>query len=88
MTQRPQIIDSFMENQDITVFLLSTRAGGVGINLTAADTAIFYDISFNPQVDRQAEDRCHRLGQEKEVTVSLSSSFCKIRHKESHNRCC
>ena len=49
--------------------MLSTRAGGVGINLTAADSVIFYDIAFNPQVDRQAEDRCHRFGQEKPVTI-------------------
>ncbi len=47
------------------MFLLSTLAGGVGINLTSADTVIFYDISFNPSIERQAEDRTHRLGQEK-----------------------
>lgn len=51
--------------QDISVFLLSTLAGGVGINLTSADVVVFYDISFNPSVERQAEDRTHRLGQEK-----------------------
>lgn len=47
------------------MFLLSTRAGGLGINLTGADTVIIYDIDFNPYNDRQAEDRCHRLGQKK-----------------------
>ena len=55
--------------QGIGVFLLSTKAGGLGINLTSADVVVFFDISFNPQVERQAEDRVHRLGQEKAVKV-------------------
>ena len=50
-------------------FLLSTRAGGQGLNLTGADTVILHDVDFNPQIDRQAEDRCHRLGQMRPVTV-------------------
>ena len=50
-------------------FLLSTRAGGQGLNLTSADTVIIHDCDFNPQIDRQAEDRCHRLGQQRPVTV-------------------
>uniref|UniRef100_A0A6B2LGF8 Helicase C-terminal domain-containing protein n=1 Tax=Arcella intermedia TaxID=1963864 RepID=A0A6B2LGF8_9EUKA len=66
---RQPLIDEFNRNMDIFIFLLTTTAGGVGINLTSADTVIFYDISFNPQVDRQAEDRCHRLGQTKQVQV-------------------
>jgi hypothetical protein len=69
VSERQFLIDSFNLNPNIFVFLLSTRAGGLGINLTAADTVIFYDISFNPYVDRQAEDRCHRLGQEKQVVI-------------------
>jgi SNF2 family DNA or RNA helicase len=53
---RQLLIDKFNdENENLFIFLLSTRAGGVGINLTSADTVIFYDIAFNPQVDRQAE---------------------------------
>jgi hypothetical protein len=51
------------------VFLLSVRAGGQGLNLTQADTCIFLDSDFNPQVDLQAEDRVHRIGQEKPVLV-------------------
>lgn len=54
---------------DIFVFLLSTRAGGLGINLTAADTVIFYDSDWNPTVDQQAMDRAHRLGQTKQVVL-------------------
>jgi len=51
------------------VFLLSTRAGGLGINLTAADTVIIYDSDFNPQMDLQAMDRAHRIGQKSLVNV-------------------
>ncbi|KAL5513905.1 hypothetical protein ACEPAG_2666 [Sanghuangporus baumii] len=51
------------------LFLLSTRAGGLGINLTAADTVIFYDQDWNPQMDMQAQDRCHRIGQTKPVLI-------------------
>ena len=51
------------------MFLLSTRAGGLGINLTAADTVVFYDHDWNPSNDAQAMDRAHRLGQTRQVTV-------------------
>ena len=51
------------------MFLLSTRAGGLGINLTSADTVVMHDLDFNPVNDRQAEDRCHRIGQTRPVTV-------------------
>ncbi|CAN8269599.1 unnamed protein product [Cochlearia groenlandica] len=51
------------------VFLLSTRAGGLGINLATADVVIIYDSDWNPQVDLQAQDRAHRIGQKKEVQV-------------------
>ncbi|EIE23054.1 hypothetical protein COCSUDRAFT_9418, partial [Coccomyxa subellipsoidea C-169] len=57
------------EGSDGFVFLLSTRAGGQGITLTAADTVIIYDTDFNPQNDLQAMARCHRIGQDKEVKV-------------------
>lgn len=51
------------------VFLISTRAGGMGINLTGADTVIFFDSDWNPQMDLQASDRCHRIGQTRPVVV-------------------
>ncbi|KAK6117313.1 hypothetical protein DH2020_048947 [Rehmannia glutinosa] len=55
------------------VFLLSTRAGGLGINLATADVVILYDSDWNPQVDLQAQDRAHRIGQKKEVQVFVSA---------------
>ena len=66
--ERQRMIDDFNGN-DVPVFLLSTRAGGMGINLTAADTVIIHDLDFNPTMDEQAQDRCHRIGQKKPVTV-------------------
>ncbi|XP_037088223.1 chromatin-remodeling ATPase INO80-like [Pollicipes pollicipes] len=67
--ERRDMVEDFQTRSDIFVFLLSTRAGGLGINLTAADTVIFYDSDWNPTVDQQAMDRAHRLGQTKQVTV-------------------
>ena len=49
--------------------MLTTRSGGLGLNLIGADTVIIHDSDFNPTMDRQAEDRCHRIGQKREVTV-------------------
>ncbi|KAG1655262.1 hypothetical protein FOA52_009819 [Chlamydomonas sp. UWO 241] len=67
---RLAIVDRFNDpTQGVFCFLLSTRAGGQGLNLTGADIVVLHDVDFNPQVDRQAEDRCHRLGQTKPVTV-------------------
>lgn len=69
ISARRDMVADFQKRDDIFVFLLSTRAGGLGINLTAADTVIFYDSDWNPTVDQQAMDRAHRLGQTKQVTV-------------------
>ncbi|XP_056645619.1 chromatin-remodeling ATPase INO80 [Diorhabda sublineata] len=69
ISERRDMVADFQARTDIFVFLLSTRAGGLGINLTAADTVIFYDSDWNPTVDQQAMDRAHRLGQTKQVTV-------------------
>ncbi|GBG59037.1 hypothetical protein CBR_g24383 [Chara braunii] len=66
---RRDMVKDFQTRSDIFVFLLSTRAGGLGINLTAADTVIFYESDWNPTMDLQAMDRAHRLGQTKEVRV-------------------
>jgi superfamily II DNA/RNA helicase len=66
---RQKGIDRFNADADAFIFLLSTRAGGVGINLTAADTCIIFDSDWNPQNDVQAMARCHRIGQTKPVTI-------------------
>lgn len=67
-TDRQAQIDEF-NGSKVPVFLLSTRAGGLGLNLTAADTVIFYDSDWNPQMDLQAQDRVHRIGQTKPVLI-------------------
>jgi chromatin-remodeling ATPase INO80 len=69
LEDRRDTVAAFQTSPDIFVFLLSTRAGGLGINLTSADTVIFYDSDWNPTIDSQAMDRAHRLGQTKQVTV-------------------
>ncbi|KAL8100335.1 ISWI chromatin-remodeling complex ATPase CHR11-like isoform X2 [Apium graveolens] len=67
---RDASIDAFNKpGSEKFVFLLSTRAGGLGINLATADIVILYDSDWNPQVDLQAQDRAHRIGQKKEVQV-------------------
>lgn len=67
---REASIDAFnAPNSEKFCFILSTRAGGLGINLQTADTCILYDSDWNPQADLQAQDRCHRLGQKKPVSV-------------------
>lgn len=67
---RQDVIDRFYEDGTIPVFLLSTKAGGFGINLIAANNVVIYDQSFNPHDDKQAEDRAHRVGQTNEVLVT------------------
>ena len=66
---RQQQLKEFNSNRDAKLFLLSTRAGGLGINLTAADTVIIFDSDWNPQQDLQAQDRAHRIGQKNPVIV-------------------
>ncbi|KAK9670004.1 hypothetical protein RND81_13G169900 [Saponaria officinalis] len=70
LDERRRQIQEFNDvDSNLRIFLLSTRAGGLGINLTAADTCILYDSDWNPQMDLQAMDRCHRIGQTKPVHV-------------------
>ncbi|KAI9278394.1 SNF2 family N-terminal domain-containing protein [Phascolomyces articulosus] len=69
VAERHQIISKFNNNPKHTVFLISLRAGGVGLNLTAANRVILMDIWWNPAVENQAIDRVHRIGQTKPVHV-------------------
>lgn len=69
VSKRQAIINAFSSNPSLAVMLLSTRAGGVGINLTCANTVVFLDQDWNVQMMRQAEDRAHRIGQTKPVHV-------------------
>jgi len=69
MEDRQEHIHSFNTDPERFVFLLSTRAGGLGLNLMTADTVIIYDSDWNPQCDLQAQDRAHRMGQKRPVMV-------------------
>lgn len=65
--QREQSVSNFQENDSLRVFLISLKAGGTGLNLTAADYVFLVDPWWNPAVENQAIDRCHRIGQDKKV---------------------
>ncbi|GHJ86885.1 hypothetical protein NliqN6_3287 [Naganishia liquefaciens] len=67
--ERQGLVDEFTNDPDIKVFLLSTKAGGMGINLVAASVVCIFDQDFNPHNDRQAADRAYRIGQTREVEV-------------------
>ena len=67
-TDRAAVVERFQTNATIPVFLISLKAGGVGLNLTGADTVIHFDPWWNPAVEDQATDRAHRIGQTKVVT--------------------
>ncbi|XP_070162370.1 helicase domino isoform X4 [Polyergus mexicanus] len=67
--QRQILMERFNGDKRIFCFILSTRSGGVGVNLTGADTVIFYDSDWNPTMDAQAQDRCHRIGQTRDVHI-------------------
>ena len=66
--KRDEVIDRFTQGE-VDLFLISLKAGGIGLNLTAADTVIIYDPWWNPAVEAQAMDRAHRIGQENPVFV-------------------
>ncbi|ESQ41939.1 hypothetical protein EUTSA_v10015665mg, partial [Eutrema salsugineum] len=77
--QRGILLKQFNEpDSPYFMFLLSTRAGGLGLNLQTADTVIIFDSDWNPQMDQQAEDRAHRIGQKKEVRVFVLVSIGSI----------
>ena len=68
--ERPLLLAEFnAPGSEVFLFMLSTRAGGLGLNLQTADTVILFDSDWNPQMDKQAEDRAHRIGQKREVKI-------------------
>lgn len=70
LEDRQRQIDEYtMPDSKKFVFLISTRAGGLGLNLMTANTVVLYDSDWNPQMDLQAMDRAHRIGQQKQVRV-------------------
>jgi SNF2 family DNA or RNA helicase len=86
---RAEEIDAF-QNGDRPVFLISLKAGGVGLNLTAADTVIIYDPWWNPAAEQQAIDRAHRIGQGKPVFVykliaagTLEEKILELQHRKA-----
>jgi hypothetical protein len=77
--ERGVLLQKFNEpDSPYFMFLLSTRAGGLGLNLQTADTVILFDSDWNPQMDQQAEDRAHRIGQKKEVRAFVLVSVGSI----------
>ena len=67
--KRQSLTERFNRDKKIFSFILSTRSGGLGINLVGADTVIFYDTDWNPAMDAQAQDRAHRIGQTRDVHI-------------------
>jgi superfamily II DNA/RNA helicase len=67
--QRQILIERFNNDNKIFIFILSTRIGGISVNLTGADTVIFYDSDWNPTIDVQVQNRCQRIGQIKDVHI-------------------
>jgi len=83
---RQTIVDEFNTNKDIDVFLLTTRVGGLGINLTGANRVIIYDPDWNPSTDVQARERAWRLGQKREVTIYRLMTSGTIEEKIYHRQ--
>lgn len=88
---RQILTERFNSDSRITVFILSSRSGGLGINLTGADTVIFYDSDWNPAMDKQCQDRCHRIGQTRDVHIyrfvsehTIESNILKKANQKRH----
>ena len=83
---RQGMIDEFNSNESIFLFLLTTKAGGLGINLTGADRVILYDPDWNPSTDLQAKERAYRIGQKRDVEVYRLVSKGTIEEKIYHRQ--
>jgi DNA excision repair protein ERCC-6 len=84
--QRQSMVDEFNTDPNLHVFLLTTKVGGLGINLTGADRVIIYDPDWNPSTDLQARERAWRLGQKREVTIYRLMTAGTIEEKIYHRQ--
>ncbi|KAH8070923.1 ATP binding protein [Aureococcus anophagefferens] len=76
--KRGAVLDEFRDDDDKLVLLMTVHSGGTGLNITRANHVVFLDRWFNPQVHFQAQARCHRIGQDKEVDVSFFDATCTL----------
>ncbi|KAI3337443.1 putative DNA repair and recombination protein RAD26 [Xylariaceae sp. AK1471] len=83
---RQGLVDKFNKNADIDLFLLTTKVGGLGVNLTGANRVIIYDPDWNPSTDVQARERAWRLGQKKDVTIYRLMTAGTIEEKIYHRQ--
>ncbi|KAI9249005.1 SNF2 family N-terminal domain-containing protein [Sporodiniella umbellata] len=86
VTQRIALVNEFNENNRVFVFLLTTKVGGLGLNLTGADRVILFDPDWNPSTDMQARERAWRLGQTKNVTIYRLMTSGTIEEKIYHRQ--
>ncbi len=89
--KRQEIVEEFNENKEIPVFLISLKAGGVGLNLTSASAVFLYDPWWNPMAEKQAVDRAHRIGQKKRVNIykfitkdSIEEKILKLQERKGN----
>jgi len=75
MKARAGLVDDFNRNKTIGVFLVSSKAGGMGLNLTSATRVIHFDVNWNPTVDQQAQDRAYRIGQDQPVSAHVPNTL-------------
>ena len=86
IVKRQMLVDLFNNREDIFLFLLTTRVGGLGLNLIGADRVVLFDPDWNPSVDIQARERCWRIGQKKPVTVYRLITSGTIEEKIYHRQ--
>ena len=86
VNRRMRLIDEFNEDPRVFAFLLTTKTGGLGVNLTGADRVLLYDPDWNPSTDAQARERAWRIGQRKEVTVYRLVTAGTIEEKVYHRQ--
>ena len=86
ISRRQQLVDTFNNSPDLHVFLLTTKVGGLGVNLTGADRVIIYDPDWNPSTDIQARERAWRLGQKKDITIYRLMTTGSIEEKIYHRQ--